>query len=138
MSGEDEIVTDEERELFDRILDRIVASLPAHLRAKLEEVPLIVEDYPSDTLLDELDEDDPGALCGLHTGIPLTERSVEHDGTPGDVIHVFREGVLRLSTDEEGFLDERELEKQIRITLLHEMGHHFGLDEEDLEKLGYG
>jgi predicted Zn-dependent protease with MMP-like domain len=139
MAEPDEVVTDEERELFDGVVDEVVASLPADLRAKLEQIPLIVEDYPSDDVLDELGiaDEDIGTLCGLHTGIPLTQRSVEHSGTLPDMIHVYRDGVLNLSLDRRCYIDERKLRKQVRITILHEIGHHFGLDEDDLRELGY-
>lgn len=138
MDNGGDIVTDEERELFDGLVDRVVAALPAPLRDKLEEVPIIIEDYPGDSVLDEMGIGDPGSLCGLHTGIPLTQRSIEHSGTMPDTIHIYREGILNLSVDREGYVDEAELLKQIRITVLHEIGHHFGLSEEDLRGLGYG
>jgi predicted Zn-dependent protease with MMP-like domain len=91
-----------------------------------------------------IDPEDRAALCGLHSGIPLTERSVEHGGLP-EVITLFREGILEEAggweewTDDDGTeLGGRErILREIRITLLHEIGHHFGLDEDDLERLGY-
>lgn len=138
MTDENQIVSDEERELFDGLLTDVLSELPQRLRDKLEEVPLIVEDYPDDDVLEEMGVDDPGSLCGLHTGIPLTERSVEHSGTIPDTIYIYREGILNQSLDERGYVDDTELRRQIRITVLHEIGHHFGLDEDDLRELGYG
>jgi predicted Zn-dependent protease with MMP-like domain len=138
VSGDDDIVTDEERELFDDLLTQVLEELPQHVRDKLEEVPLIVEDYPDEDVLEEMGIDDPGSLCGLHTGIPLTERSVQHSGVIPDTINIYREGVLNQSLDAGGSVDERELKRQIRITVLHEIGHHFGLNEDDLRELGYG
>lgn len=125
------------RRLFDEILEQTIASLPAPLQQLLEEVPLIVEDRPSRYVLDEMHIDDRTTdLCGLHWGIPLTRRSVEHSATLPDRMMLFREPIFRLA----GYRTARErpaLEKQIRITLLHEMGHHFGLGEDDLARLGY-
>ena len=138
MKDEDDIVSDEERELFDEIFGQELAKLPQSLRDKLEEVPVIIEDYPDDDLLEEMGIDDPGSLCGLHTGVPLTQRSVEQSGTIPDTINLYRDGIFNQSLDDEGYVDEAELRRQVRITLLHEIGHHFGLTEEDLEKLGYG
>jgi predicted Zn-dependent protease with MMP-like domain len=132
-----DLVTPEERELFDELLEQVLAELPESLIDKLDDIPLIVEDYPSDEVLDDLDIDDATYLCGLHTGIPLTERSVEHSGALPDIINIYRDGVLNLSLDDEGYIDEQTLRRQIRITVLHELGHHFGLDEDDLRKLGY-
>jgi predicted Zn-dependent protease with MMP-like domain len=74
-------------------------------------------------------------LCGLYTGVPLTDRSVNPQ-IPTDVIHIFREGILRLAR-RRGRYDDDELRRQIRITILHEVGHHFGLTEKDLRDLGY-
>lgn len=136
------MLTLSQRSLFDRMLDDIVDALPEHLHELLEEVPLIVEDEPSDALLADLGMMGGDAdLCGLHWGTPLTERSVSGgDGMP-DRMMIFRGPILRLAgiygrriTPEQ----QAELERQIRITVLHEIGHHFGLDEDDLDVLGYG
>lgn len=134
---DDELVTPAERELFDDLLEQVLADLPDDLLERLDDIPLIIEDYPSDEILDDLDIDDATYLCGLHTGIPLTERSVEHSGNLPDTINIYRDGILNLSLDSGGYIDEQTLRRQIRITVLHELGHHFGLDEEDLRKLGY-
>ncbi|MBI1369795.1 MAG: hypothetical protein GC162_14210 [Planctomycetes bacterium] len=133
----DSPVSPEERELFDTLLDELLAELPASLVDRLQEIPLIVEDFPDDDVLDDMGLEDGADLCGLHTGVPLTERGVETSGDLPDVIHLFRDAILNLAADADGVVDEEELRKQIRITLLHEMGHHFGLDEDDLDKLGY-
>ena len=141
-----------ERERFDRIFEEVLDALPDEIHALLEECPLVLEDRPSRALLEELGmgdeaggaDGDDDILCGLHTGIPLTERSVEGPAL-GDVIHVFREGVVDMAggweegVDEDGtpFGGEARVREEIRITVLHEIGHHFGLDEDDLERLGY-
>jgi predicted Zn-dependent protease with MMP-like domain len=119
-----------QRERFDSILEKLIEQLPPHIQAMLEEVPLIVEDEPSDALLDEMDVDDETDLLGLHWGVALTHRSVEAPPAFPDRMMLFRGPVLRAA----GHSLPR-LEKQIRITLLHEIGHHFGLDEDDLARL---
>ncbi len=135
-----------ERRRFDLLLERVLQTLPPRLHDLLEEAPLIVEDRPSRKLLDELDIDpEEDALCGLHSGTPLTHRSVEHDLEMPETIHLFREGIIDHAggwepwADEEGtpLGGEEAVTREIRITLLHEIGHHFGLDEDDLEALGY-
>lgn len=129
----------DDRRLFDRLLDDLIERLPNQLRDLMEEVPLIVEDEPSDTLLDELDIDpDDSDLCGLHWGTALTERSVQHSGTFPDRMMLFRGPIMRLAGYRGRRRDTNALAEQIRITLLHEIGHHFGLDEADLDALGYG
>lgn len=138
MQGGEERVSDEERQLFDELLEQVLDALPPSIHALLEEVPLVVDDQPSPQIMAELGIEDPAQLCGLHTGIPLTERSVQHSGDIPDIIHIFRDGILELAAGADGYVDERQLSEQIRITVLHEIGHHFGLDEDKLEELGYG
>jgi predicted Zn-dependent protease with MMP-like domain len=79
----------------------------------------------------------PTDLCGLYTGIPITERSVEHSGTLPDVVTIYREGILDAARDRYGRVRGERLRREIRITLLHEIGHHHGLDEDELRELGY-
>jgi predicted Zn-dependent protease with MMP-like domain len=127
------------RRQFDQILDRLVEELPAHIHHVIEEIPVIVDDEPDDDLLDEMGLDpSTSELCGLHWGIPLTRRSVEHSGVLPDQIHLFRGPIIRLASRGRRGPTLGNLERQIRITLLHEIGHHFGLDEADLAQLGYG
>ncbi len=125
------------RDFFDAHLEAVLAELPPMVHQLLEETPLIVEDYPSMQIMRQMGIRHRGDLCGLYTGIPLTQRSIEHSGTLSDVIHVFREGVLNLASHRRGVVDEKELRRQIRITILHELGHLHGFDEEELEELGY-
>ena len=105
---------------FDDHVKAALDSLPPHLAAALDNVAVVVEDeHP----------DDPD-LFGLYEGIPLPERG-DMAGSLPDRITIFR---LPL---EDEFGDPGELEREIRITVLHELGHYFGLDEERLADLGY-
>lgn len=137
----------ESRARFDAIVESVLATLPESLHALLEESPLIVEDAPSRELmrsvgLDPSQED----LCGLHSGLPITERSVSHSGELPDVIQIFRRGILDAAGGWEEWIDNdgerlggiERVTREIRITILHEIGHHFGLGESDLDRLGYG
>ncbi len=95
-------------------------SLPPHIAAALENVAVVVEDEnPADP-----------DLFGLYHGVPLTERGVEAPLEP-DTISIY---FLPLSED---FPDPEELREEIRITVLHELGHYFGIDEDRLDELGY-
>jgi predicted Zn-dependent protease with MMP-like domain len=144
------MISTRDRQVFDEVLDQTIAGLPPRLHELLEEVPLIVEDEPGEALLaDVLGESGGGDLCGLHWGTPLTERSVEASaGFPGvpDRMMLFRGPIMRLAGyhgTAPGAQGRRgrglvELRRQVKITLLHEIGHHFGLDEDDLTGLGYG
>lgn len=136
------MVSRRERDEFDERLDREVAALPEQLLGLLDEVPLVVDDEPSAELLQSLGMQ-PGEedLCGLHDATAYTEQSVERGWDMPGQIMLFRGPILRLAREisaEAGYRLEDELQRQIHITLLHEIGHHFGLDEEDLEALGYG
>ena len=104
----------------------------------LEKVPLHVEDHPSDEVMDERGVEYLDDLCGLYTGIPLNARSIMHSGTLPDVVTIYREGILTASADSAGRIRGDRLRGQIRITILHELGHHHGLTEDDLRELGYG
>jgi predicted Zn-dependent protease with MMP-like domain len=112
--------------------------MPPLVHDLLEKVPLHVEDYPSDELLDERGCEYVDELCGLYTGIPLSERSITHSGTLPDVVTIFREGILSAAADDKGRIRMASLREQIRITILHELGHHHGMTEEELKELGYG
>ncbi len=126
------------RALFDRQLEQVLPELPAQVQALLDDVPLVVEDYPSRELMRRTGVRHRSALCGLYSGIPLTKRSVEDWGVPSDVIHIFRDGILYLARSPDGTIDDDELRQQIRVTILHELGHHHGMTEAELRELGFG
>lgn len=139
-------LSDEERDRFDRLLEDEIERLPARLRRLLDETPLIVDDAPSRRLLREMGLDpDAEDLCGLHSGIPLTERSVGDHATLPDQIRIFRRGIIDEAGGWEPWVDEdgtalggeERIRREIRVTILHEIGHHYGLSEEDLQQLGY-
>jgi len=133
-------VTQEERDRFDALVEDAIAELPARVRALLDEMPVVVLDEPDAAMLKDLGEEgDPAAaeeICGLHTGTAFTERSVERTDLP-TVIHLFRRGIVSLAGGWEGEHADDEVYEEIRVTLLHEIGHQFGLDEAELEGLGY-
>ena len=126
------------REYFDRHLEAVLAELPQRVHDLISEVPLHVEDHPPPEVLEELGVRRRSDLCGLYTGVSLDRRSTFDSARLPDVITIYREGILSLSTRFDGRLDEGELKHQIRVTVLHELGHHHGLDEDELHELGYG
>lgn len=147
-------LTSAQRRRFDAILEDVIAHLPQPLRALLEEVPVIVDDEPDRELLADLIAAQPhefgdlpagqdpadvlaDELCGLHTGEPLTERSVDSQSLVPEEIRLFRRGIFALIGECDQPNADEVLREEIRITLLHEMGHHFGLSEEDLTRHGY-
>ena len=128
----------ETRNRFDNIFEEVLEELPPVVHELIEKVPLVVEDYPSRRVMEETGIHDRRELCGLYTGIPLTERSVWQSGTLPDVVTIYREGILSIAADRTGHVGTRRLREEIRITILHELAHHHGLDEDELRELGYG
>jgi predicted Zn-dependent protease with MMP-like domain len=126
------------RRRFDEQLEWVLRRLPPLIHQLIEQVPLHVEDYPSDDVMDRLDVEYIDDLCGLYTGIPIGDKSVTHSGTLPDVVTIYREGILSAATNRRGDINIDRLRKQIRITILHELAHHHGLTEEDLRGMGYG
>ncbi len=117
---------------FAELVERAIASLPKPFSDALEEVRIGIRDRPSKRELKSLGLRESDLLLGLYHGRPRTERSVEDNGRFPDVIYIFQEDV------EDASDSEAELVEQVRTTVLHELGHHFGMDEDDLEELGFG
>ena len=111
---------------FERLVNQVFQGLPDRVRDELDNVGFVVEDEPRGSHLDGED----GELFGLYVGTPLNERGGGYTLTVPDVITLFR-GPL-----ERAFPDPGELRSQVRITLLHEIAHHLGIDEDDVEELG--
>lgn len=128
-------MTENQRNEFDFLLEEILSSLPAYVKSQIEKIQIIVEDEPSAKIRRDMGEEDEGesSLCGLHSGIPITEQDVTSVSPSSPVIMLFRSPILRLADG-----SSEKLRKEIRITLLHEIGHHFGFTEEKLEAMGYG
>ena len=117
---------------FGELVEEALSRLPARFAEFLEEVPVEIRSRSTPAMRRQAGMGPDGLLLGLYHGRPLTERSVEDSGRLPDVIYVFQEDVEQACDSEE------ELIGQVRITVLHEIGHHFGLSEQDLDELGYG
>jgi predicted Zn-dependent protease with MMP-like domain len=122
---------------FERLLREVLDDLPPIVQGVLEKIPLHVEDYPSRQVMREMGVRYRDELCGLYTGVPLTERGLEQpEGLP-DVVTIYREGILAAAADQQGRVSPKKLKEEIRKTILHELAHHHGLSEEELAELGY-
>ena len=117
---------------FGELVERALADLPEQFAQHLEEVPIEIRDRPTPRQLKQVGLRKNHLLLGLYDGLPLTQRSVEHSGVRPPVIYLFQDDIELASGS------ERDLIEQVRKTVLHEIGHHFGMDEDDLDKLGYG
>jgi predicted Zn-dependent protease with MMP-like domain len=115
---------------FYELVERALEGLPPELSRLLDNVAIVVDDWPeySTPLVSGGPED---TLYGLYEGVPLTERGAGYFGVLPDKVTIFR-GPL-----ERDFAKD-ELEEQVRITVVHEIAHYFGFEEEQLEELGWG
>ncbi len=115
---------------FDKLVERAVQELPAKIREKLEDIPVLVQDLPTAEMLTEEDPALTPDLLGLFVGHHIfSESNTAPPSAPG-AIYLFRRNLMRACTDRE------ELENEVRITVQHEVGHLLGLDEGELDEWG--
>ena len=117
-------------EEIEAIARAALAGLPEPFAAHLGDILLTVEELADEELLAEMGIEHPLDLTGVYEGIPIGERSVEHNGTLPDRIRLFRRAIL-----EEWIEEGENLEHLLRHILIHEVGHHFGFSDEDLHAL---
>jgi len=117
---------------FDDVVEAALAEIPEAFRPYLENVIIEVQRRPDRSMARSVGLHDPRQLFGLYVGRPITRRSVEESGVLPDRVYLFQENLERACRTPE------ELRREIRKTVLHEVGHHFGLNEEDLKRLGFG
>ena len=115
------------------IAETALASVPAALRRHVQGIAILVEEFPEEEVLDEMGIDDAFGLLGLYQGIALDRQSL-HD-VPSDLnrIYLYRRPLL-----DAWAAGEDTLEDLIANTLIHEIGHHFGLSDDDMERLESG
>jgi predicted Zn-dependent protease with MMP-like domain len=114
---------------FDHLVADALATIPARFREAIANLAIVVEDEPSPELLETMGIEPPDTLLGLYQGIPLTERHWDHGNVLPDRILLFQ-GPL-----ERGSEDEDDLVIAVGETLIHEVGHYFGLSEEEIEEI---
>jgi predicted Zn-dependent protease with MMP-like domain len=114
---------------FEQLVTEAVRGIPVRFRDHMRNVAIVVEDEPSPELLDEMEIDPPDTLFGLYQGTPITERGWDYGNTLPDRIILFR-GPLERESD-----DEDDLVIAIGETLIHEVGHYFGLSEAEIEAI---
>ena len=118
------------REKFEELVREALDSIPDEVADLMSNVEVVVEDQPSKTTSDELGGD-PDLLLGLYQGIPQTERGDSYYGVLPDRIALYRANLERAARS------RYELTQIVRRTVIHELGHHFGLDDDRLEELGW-
>jgi len=118
-------------EAFADAVSEALDSLPDDFRPYMEDLVVDIEDSPDDQTLADLGMKDRRSLLGLYRGVPLTNRSV------GQMLRIPERIVLYQRNIERICQDRDEVVNQIRRTVLHEVGHHFGMGEAQLRRLGY-
>lgn len=117
------------RKRFDRLVAEAVQSIPPRFRDEMQNLSIVVDDEPDDDLLAEMGIEPPDTLFGLYQGTPLPERSWSHGNTLPDRIVLFQ-GPIEDSCD-----SDDEVIVAIGETLIHEVGHYFGLSEEEIQEI---
>jgi predicted Zn-dependent protease with MMP-like domain len=118
-----------QREKFEKLVAEALASIPRRFRDAMSNLAIVVEDEPDPALLDEMEVEPGGTLLGLYQGIPLTERRWDYGNALPDRILLFQGPHEREADDEE------DLVVAIGETLIHEIGHYFGLSEDEIEAI---
>ena len=114
---------------FEALVDRAIASIPAPYADALHEVAIVIEDEPTDEQLEDNGLDADESMYGLYEGVPRTDYAADWAASPNRIT-LFRVPL------EEDFGDPRELEAEVRMTVLHELAHHLGIDDHRLDELG--
>jgi len=115
---------------FEKLVNDGLKLIPAEIQQLISNVQLVIEDEPGNDLLDDLGVPEDETIYGLYEGTPLTERTSEYTAFPDRII-VYRRPLL------EDFDDPEELRYEVARTVVHEVGHHFGIDEDRLAELGW-
>jgi len=117
------------REEFERLVREAVGLIPRRFREEMRNLALVVETEPAPGLLAEMDIEPPDSLYGLYQGTPLTERTWDFGNNLPDRITLYQRPI------EEDCEDEDDIREVIGETLIHEVGHYFGLSEEEIEAI---
>jgi len=121
-----------QRAEFIRIVRRSLRDVPSPFKERLREIDIVVKRHPTPADLADAGLPPGESMYGFYRGVPLTERDGGYNLVPPDVIDIYQEPL------EEDFPDERELMREIRATVLHELAHFFGIDDDRLDELGLG
>jgi predicted Zn-dependent protease with MMP-like domain len=117
------------RERFEQLVEEALKDIPKRFRKEMRNVAVIVEDEPSQELLEEMEIEPGDSLFGLYHGTPLPERSWGHGNNLPDRISIYQKPT------EEACEDDDEIRECIAETVIHEFGHYFGLSEQEIEDI---
>ena len=114
---------------FERLVAKAVRSLPRKFKDKLENVAVVVEDWADDETLAEMGIEPPDTLYGLYRGVDLPHRDSSYGNVLPDTVTIYQGPI------EEDCADQAEMAQVVRETVIHELGHYFGLDDETMHRI---
>ena len=117
------------RRQFEALVDRALRRLPRTFKDKLANIAVVVEAWADDETLAELGIEPPDTLYGLYRGVDLTHRDSSYGNVLPDTVTIYQGPI------EEDCADEEEMAELVRDTVIHEIGHYFGLDDETMERI---
>jgi len=117
------------RQKFEKLVAEAIELIPTRFRSEMKNIAVVVEDEPSEDLLEEMEIEPPDSLYGLYQGTPLPERTWGYGNTLPDRVTLFKDVI------EEDCETEDDVRDCIAETLIHEVGHYFGLSEEEIEAI---
>ncbi|MBP1647337.1 MAG: metallopeptidase family protein [Bacteroidetes bacterium] len=122
-----------DRDEFEKVVQEVFDSLPPQFHATIDNVHIVVEELPASRSNSRKGIRSGGMLLGLYEGIPLTKRGVDYGMYPvvPDRITLFRQNIQAVSRD------DHDLRATIRETLIHEIGHYYGMSETEIRRAGY-
>lgn len=120
------------RRQFEALVDKALRKLPKAFRQRISNIAVVVEDWADDETLAEMGIEPPDTLYGLYRGIDLTRRDSSYGNVMPDVITIYQGPI------EEDAADEQEMAEIVRETVVHELGHYFGLDDETMHRIEDG
>ena len=118
-----------DRKAFEQLVAEALATIPRRFRKAMRNIAIVVEDEPSEELLDDMEIEPPDTILGLYQGTPLTQRTSSYGNVLPDRVLIFQGPHERAADDED------DLVVAIGETLIHEIGHYFGLSEEEIEEI---
>lgn len=113
-------------EEFEALVEQALAGLPEEFAELLDNVAVMVEEEPDPEDLEALGMEPDEELFGLYQGVPLDQRDTYYNGALPDRVYIYRSPILRACQS------RREVIREVRDTVVHELGHHFGMEEEDM------
>lgn len=120
------------RRQFEALVERALKRLPKKFKDRLANIAVVVENWADDATLAELGIEPPDTLYGLYRGVDLTNRDSNYGNVLPDTVTIYQGPI------EEDCADEEEMAELVRDTVIHEIGHYFGLDDETMERIEDG